>query len=777
MVVRRRSALLLFGAVAGILALSRAALSVGPEDASPLAQYYGFRPVELYKLEKRSANILAADLNDDRRTDLILIDNSNSRFDLLEQLEKINPTETAPPGSSRANFIGSDGRFKHIKISVDKEVAALTTGDFNSDGRQDLAYFGGTDRLIIRTQRRSGKWLQTVRLRLADVQPARWMLASGDLNGDGKDDLAVLGEKLTYLLYQAEDGKLASPRSVMNTSDKLGMVQITDLDGDGRQDLCYLSRDEGDRPLCARLQGEDGKLGPEFRFELDNPRAIALNNIDGKPGTEILSIESRTGRVKIHRVVRPKPQEGELAGRLIHYGFGGGRDTDLDIGDLDGDGLTDVVVTDPNGAQAIVFRQLPGVGIDQGQVFPSLIDAGQIRVGDLDGDGRAEVVVLSDKEEAIGVSRLRDGRLTFPDALPLEGEPVALELSDLNKDGRQEVICLSRPEKSSSSKYILHALSVDADGTAKPASFGNQRHIELKLSSKPQRLTRLDANADGLIDFLIFSGSDPVLLLTNPDGVPELRESRRGLHLGRISPGALYAETSGESVVLVAQQNFARKMKIDADGHWQVVDQYNAAESSAKVVGAAEIDFDGKPGREVVLVDTGVKKVRVLREEENLYRSWREVEIGEFRYQSTRVADLNGDGRQDLLLFGSARFGVLYAGQTDPQLTEVASYETNLEEARFADLVAGDLNGDGHADVACIDTKSQLVEILDFSAETGLRHGMFFKVFEAKSLAASERTGSEPRETLIADVTGDGRNDLILLCHDRVLVYPQDPGE
>jgi hypothetical protein len=32
------------------------------------------------------------------------------------------------------------------------------------------------------------------------------------------------------------------------------------------------------------------------------------------------------------------------------------------------------------------------------------------------------------------------------------------------------------------------------------------------------------------------------------------------------------------------------------------------------------------------------------------------------------------------------------------------------------------------------------------------------------------------RESLIADVTGDGRKDLILLSHDRVLLYPQDDG-
>ena len=32
----------------------------------------------------------------------------------------------------------------------------------------------------------------------------------------------------------------------------------------------------------------------------------------------------------------------------------------------------------------------------------------------------------------------------------------------------------------------------------------------------------------------------------------------------------------------------------------------------------------------------------------------------------------------------------------------------------------------------------------------------------------------EPREALVADVTGDKKNDLIVLVHDRILVYPQE---
>jgi hypothetical protein len=28
---------------------------------------------------------------------------------------------------------------------------------------------------------------------------------------------------------------------------------------------------------------------------------------------------------------------------------------------------------------------------------------------------------------------------------------------------------------------------------------------------------------------------------------------------------------------------------------------------------------------------------------------------------------------------------------------------------------------------------------------------------------------------LIGDFTGDGANDIVLLCHDRMLLYPQSP--
>ncbi len=209
---------------------------------------------------------------------------------------------------------------------------------------------------------------------------------------------------------------------------------------------------------------------------------------------------------------------------MIFYGFGSvgsGRNTDLDIGDVDGDGLDDVVVTDPDGAQVIVFLQHKQTGLDQGHVFPSLTDAQQVRVGNLDDDPKqAEVIILSEKENAIGFSRMTDGRLTFPRVLPLVKEPMAIELADLDHDGKDELICLSRDKEAGSSTYELSAFSQQKDGEWTPQLFSKMQleTVTVKLKNKPERLMKLDANADGRIDFLVFAGSEPVLFLSDAEG-------------------------------------------------------------------------------------------------------------------------------------------------------------------------------------------------------------------------------------------------------------------
>ena len=68
-----------------------------------------------------------------------------------------------------------------------------------------------------------------------------------------------------------------------------------------------------------------------------------------------------------------------------------------------------------------------------------------------------------------------------------------------------------------------------------------------------------------------------------------------------------------------------------------------------------------------------------------------------------------------------------------------------------------------------------MLEIASYAGEKDLLHAITFKLFERKIFHG---VGDliEPRDQIIGDVDGDGREDLVLVAHDRVLVLRQDPG-
>eukprot|EP00456_Euglypha_rotunda_P052838 TRINITY_DN425_c0_g1_i15.p1 TRINITY_DN425_c0_g1~~TRINITY_DN425_c0_g1_i15.p1 ORF type:complete len:780 (-),score=264.88 TRINITY_DN425_c0_g1_i15:1251-3590(-) len=752
-------------------------------EETTISQYYGFKPIEIFKLSERASNMLSGDLNHDGLTDLILVDNGHSRLDLLIQRKEQPKVKEVAIGSSDVNTIEDHWRFEHRKMPVDREVAALTLGDFNGDGRTDIAYFGSPDQLIIKYQPEKGEWTEKTQQRVPDVAPSPWFLAAGDLDSNGLDDLVILGKHETIIFYQETKGKLSLPKKLMNTSDKLGLAQVADLDGDGRNDLCYLAGEGLTRALGARLQLADGQLGPEYIFDLERPRSVTLRDVDGKPGQEVLTIDSRTGRVKMLQIERRQPEANELPERLIQFGFGkqgSGRERDLAIGDLDGDGLNDVVVTDPDASRVLLFRQKKGSGLDLGTPFPGLSGADQIRVADLDADGKAEIVVHSGPEKTLGLSRYADGKLVFPESLPIEGDTNGLELSDLDGDDRPEIVYIAKTKKDRSTEYALQALKRSEKNEWQPYPFGSKTSVVLDLKGTPEVLMQVDITGDKRPEFLVFQGTTkpPQLFSLNKEGVPVEIVTTGNLGLGAIAPGAVsFAKLGDKAGLLVAQENFARHMVLGTNNRWQVDEQFNSGESNSKIVGATLIELDGNAGPEIALVDAGVKKLRVLRKADSGYTQWKEIDLGDFAFKAVRVADLNGDKRDDLLLFAADKLAVLYAGATAPAIKELASFESQLDKIYPTDIIAGDLNGDGKIDLAMTDTRSHFVELIQYRPATGLKHALYFRIFEQKSFRnEDEAGGSDPREGLAVDVTGDGLQDLLLLTHDRLILYPQDGG-
>jgi hypothetical protein len=751
-------------------------------DEPRLAEYYGFQPLEIYKLDPRIKGLVVRDFDGDKIDDIAVVNNGRSRIDLL--LSSKATTETEPAPSSDPNQVRNDRRMRLKSIPVNKDVQSMVAGDFNNDGKPDLAYYGNPAEVTILFNQGKGNFGEAKRINTGEGVESSVGLAVGDLNRDGLEDLALLAPNEVLVISQRKDSGLGEPEHLPHAAVNPRMIKAVDMDGDGGDDLIIFDGGN-DAPIRARFSTDAGRLGPEVRFSIEQLRAFTFAELGGKPGQELLTLEAQSGRAKVFTLETSEDDSSVHKGRLIFYPMpkGDARGRSLALGDVDGDKKTDVVVTDPANAQFLVYRQTKG-GLGSGQSFPGLVGGKTVRLADFDGDGKDEVVVLSEREKQIGLSQFAADRLSFPSPLPTSGEPVALDVARLDGKKAPNIVYVAREtiEKGNGKEeaYRLRALEREESGRFVPYRWGSEDAITLaRLSSSPEALKIIDVNSDGQLDVLIFRDDGaPLLLLGRDGGEPPAPVGGGVGPLAGVQPPGLGPNLPGGAAgLLVSQNTFARRVSLEKNGQWKVHDQYGVERGSAQIIGAAAIDLNGDGTDEVALLDKASKSLLFLaKSKEAVYRSHGSLPIGPIDFRGAHVADFDGDGKPDLLLAGTDKFGVVLTGRKGQRLKSIAGYESNRREATLGDLIVGDLNSDGRPDIVLSDVGEHFVEIVAVTRPVELDRGLSFKIFDQKSFRDRDSL-VEPRDLALGDVDGDSRTDLILIVHDRVLVYRQDPGK
>ncbi len=737
---------------------------------------WSFAPPEHVRLDWDTRGLRIADVNGDKLNDIVLFNNARARIECLIQRA---PGTVAPKGEAEPNDLPNTPRFESRPLLVEKKIFALEVGDVNKDGRADLVYYGDPRELVVVYQNAQGRWGTRRVFDIPDGGTNQGAIAIGDLNGDGRDDIALLGLDCLYLIYQNAEGKLDAPVREAGLPEGAFAVLIKDFNGDRRQDLLYFCSNEA-APLCFRFQGADGRLGPETRVRAPVIRGLATADVDGDGAEELLAIQMASGRLVVGKPVSEPAGGGLLDGAIERYAFtatGGRRPRVIALAPFTDPKRPDILSADPDAAEVELFLQVSPGRWTRRLTFPSLRGVTDIAAADLDGDGRPEALLLSPDESTLGLARIEpSGRVSFPRALPVVGKPVCMTVADLDKDGRPEILYVSATENE-------RALCI-LDGR----SFAEKRRLPIHgARTDPDGLLVLDMNKDDLPDILLFSPFQEMRVFKGlPDGgvldVSLGADYGKGLAQGARLKSAGLADVDGDGrpELLLAAKNYARALRLDEKDRLQVVDQLNGRSPTSQIVGVAGIRLDGRNGDVVVLVDAANRCLTALRRNAlGAYEIADHAPIGAVNLERFIAGPLTGEGRPALLLLGQNDFSVLRPGAPRVVLREMVSYETPVRTGRLDGIAVGDLGGDARPELLVSESSKSALELLTLDPKGWrLARAMSWPVFEAKAPsgrpARGAPAGPEPREFDIADVSGDGKADIVLLVHDRVIVYVQD---
>ena len=752
------------------------------QTAAADTNIFGFTGPEIFPLDAQVESLHVADIDGDGLKDIIVANNSRSKINILyNQTGKTNLTQNAQPvDKTEINELPPDARFRIESIASEKRISSMVVEDLNGDGRPDIAYYGEPKELVVLYNEGTNGWSAPRRWPIDDGQLSANALNTGDINNDHLTDLVLLGDNVIYLLPQKPDHTLGEPQKIP-FSGSVKAVQVLDVDGDGLSDLLLVNWEDRN-PFRFRLQQKNGELGPEIYFPMTPIRSYWADNLETNSKTEVITIAQNSGRAAISSFVRKdaEPLSGNL--RQGQFQVLPLNKTDkarrgLLWADVNHDGLPDLLVAEPeNGQISIYFQQKDG-SLSSAKTFPSLAGITDLAVADWDGDGGVNIFMLSDTEKQIGVARLDDKqRLPFPTLIPLDGKPLAMAVGSL-KPGEKPVL----------------AVIIDQDGkrslVTRTADGKNKiQKLDEKFQSNPASLSFQDVDQDGLNDLVVLIPYEKVKVLRQIPGkdFEEIDVPAPGGAMEQPWLTSLDVDGDGKPELLLPQKNFLRAVVLQADNALQsatnrngwtfkVKEQINGSASNSRLVGAAAISNGTNATPSLFMLDAERKQLTLCeRDSKGVWQVVRNLDLPVSDFASLQPVALGGSKANTVGFFGLNTIAWMPMQGSVWELTELDGYETPIKDCHLGDVTSGDLNNDGRKDLVFLETAKNYLDLVLFDEHHKLVPANRWQVFEERTFRNRRSDLPEPREAVVDDVTGDGKNDLIVLVHDRILVYPQE---
>jgi VCBS repeat protein len=316
-------------------------------------------------------------------------------------------------------------------------------------------------------------------------------LELGDLDEDGKLDIALASSAGLHALINQGGGTFA-PRPAVSAGGNIGSFLVADVDGNLTLDLIaptlqFIDFDDIHSNLNLLAgRGNGSFVGPSVYAAGDSPRGLLLDDfvVDGIPDAVVASSSALA--------VLPGMADGS---------FGAPIETDLSMAvgvmtsaDLDGNTLVDLLFSNANyGSGELALLSSQGNGLfDPPVIFPAGgVSPAGMELADLDGDSVLDLVVANAISNQIAVHIGQPGG-TFAKALRFGTGfgPTALLLADLDGDGTQDVVAANQSDRSVSVLAGIGAGSFAPD-------------VAYPVASGPYSLAAGDVDRDGDLDLAV----------------------------------------------------------------------------------------------------------------------------------------------------------------------------------------------------------------------------------------------------------------------------------
>ncbi len=350
-----------------------------------------FTPAVQYSTGKGTRTVAAGDLNNDGKLDMLTA-NSGGRT-LSVRLGRGDGTFDAP-----------------LQFSTRGKVAtSMVVGDFNSDGNLDVAaVVRGENRFLLFAGDGEGRLGAPV---LHKVLGARGAMAlrAADLTGDGRLDLVAASAASNTVSVLAGNGAGGFGKAVnFATGGRFAHdLALGDFDGDGNLDAGVANLRSNSVSV---LWGDGaGSFGPATRFAAGGvPLALTAGDFNGD-GRADLAVAN--GSASYTTMLLGAGTRGSLAfegqAQAHSGGSGAARPRTIAVGDFDVDGKLDLVLTTESGRDVRVL-----LGNGNGTfIAPFTFATGlhharaplALLVADLNGDGLSDLLVANPGASKVSV--------------------------------------------------------------------------------------------------------------------------------------------------------------------------------------------------------------------------------------------------------------------------------------------------------------------------------------------------------------------------------------